>query len=86
MNWHITSEAKKLKDAELVVEHGDQDNDKAEPDPKLVAAARKAAGAIASTLGSKDVHVEIHAHEATKGRGFRPGHVVLTVSKLDPKR
>lgn len=86
MNWHLSTEAKKLKDVELDVEHGDQDNDKAEPDDKVVAAAKKAAATIASALDSKDIHVEIHAHEATKGRGFRPGHVVLSVSNLDPNR
>lgn len=86
MNWRIACEAKDLKDTEPVVEHGDQDNEKAEPDKALVDLAVKAAESIASKLDSKDVHVEINGHEATKGRGFRPGHVAISVSKLDPKR
>lgn len=86
MNWRIEGDATSVEDADLIVDHGDQDDPKAKPDPKLVAAARATALAVAGTLKAKDVHVEVHGHETTKGRGFRPAHLTLSISSLDPKR
>lgn len=76
MNWHVDSEG------ELTVELAEKEE--AEPDKQLVATAKRAATSIAKKL-SGDTYVGIHGHETTSGRGFRPGHVTLTVSKLDPK-
>jgi hypothetical protein len=77
MNWHIDS------DGELHLELAEKE--KAEPaDKQLVATAKRAATSIAKKLGGK-TSVEIHGHETTSGRGFRPGHVSVTVSKVDPK-
>lgn len=78
MNWRTDGDDLKVDTAE---------GEEAEPDKALVAAARKAAATLAAKLaGSKDHHVEITGHETTSGRGFRPGHVTITVSRIGPKR
>lgn len=76
MNWHVEGD-------ELRVEHAEGEN--TEPDKQLVTAARRAATSLAKKLGG-ECHVEVHGHETTVGKGFRPGHVTLSVSRLDPKR
>lgn len=86
MNWQLNT-ADKLTDAELEVARGENDKPDIDPDPALVKAARKAAADIAGALGkSADHHIEVRGHETTRGRGFRPGHVTISVSRLDPKR
>jgi hypothetical protein len=44
--------------------------------PLVAAVAGKASDPVLVTIG---------VHETTQGRGFRPGHVFVAVSKLDPK-
>jgi hypothetical protein len=86
MNWRLSATASDLTDTGLVVERAEGEDGKQKPDAKLVACARTAASTLAERLGgSKDHHVEITGHE-TRGRGFTPAHVTITVSRLDPKR
>jgi len=53
------------------------------PSGPLVAAGKKAAGSVAKALGT-DALVTIEGHES-EGEGFQPGHVSITVSRVDPK-
>ena len=78
MNWRIEG-----LDGDVEVELAE--GEKAEPDKALVAAARRSAKSVAAKLDG-EVHVEVQGHETTTGRGFRPRHVAITVSQLDPKR
>lgn len=85
MNWRLAGHHKKVAAQDIEIDHAeDEDPGKAKPTPGLVEAARTAADQLANELGG-NVHVEIHGHETTKGRGFRPGHVIITASKVDPK-
>lgn len=86
MNWTIQTTADKIDDAELVIERGEQDKASAKPDPALVKATRKAAKDTAALMGlaAARISVEAHAHETTAGRGFRPAHVSLTLSRIAP--
>lgn len=79
MNWRIDTTSDKLAKAEPIVELAE--NEDAEPSKPLVNAARKAARELAAKQQGT-CSIEIHGHETTKGRGFRPGHVTVTVSKL----
>ena len=76
MNWAIGADGK------LAVELAEGED--AEPSKALVTKARRAAKSLAGELGG-EVHVELHGHETTAGRGFRPGHVTVTVSRANPK-
>jgi hypothetical protein len=78
VNWRFQDDP----DAEVRVDLAE--GEEAEPDEKIVKAVRSAAKAIAKELGG-ECHVEVLAHETTAGRGFRPGHVQMTVSRLGPK-
>lgn len=79
MNWRITTDSRHLANAEPEVELAEGED--AKPSQTLVNSARQAARDIASKLEGS-AHIEVHAHETTEGRGFRPGHVIVTVSKL----
>lgn len=83
MNWRVTGQAGDLGTTEIDRAEGEGKDVK--PSPALVTYARTAADTLAQKLGGKDVSVEIHGHDS-KGRGFTPGHVTVTVSRLDPKR
>lgn len=89
MNWRIECDAKEISSAEIQVELSEsEEGKKSKPSPSddLVKVVRKAGKDIADALGSAAVHFEANVHETTEGRGFRPGHVSFSVSKLDPKR
>lgn len=89
MNWRLECDAKDISKADITVDLAESEEakkPKPQPNADLVKAVRSAGKEIADTLGSKDVHFEANVHETTEGRGFRPGHVSFTISKLDPKR
>jgi hypothetical protein len=83
VNWSIATIASELKGKRAELSLGEHESPEAKPDAKLVSAARKAATELAKLLGG-EVSVEIHGHETTDGDSFRPAHVTLTVSRLDP--
>lgn len=85
MNWAFETTAAQLAAAEPNVELAD--GEEAAPDPVLVEAARDVGATIAEALGGADEYsVTVHAHETLQGSGFRPGHVSVVVSRLDPAR
>lgn len=83
MNWHIETTGDKLKEAKPDIQHGEHETATTKPKPKLLTAARNAADKLATELGG-DTLVTIDAHDTTEGEGFRPGHVTVTVSRVDP--
>jgi hypothetical protein len=83
MNWHLVATGDDLKGAKITVEHAEGEDDTVGPDPAIVKATRRIAATLAQHLGG-DVHVELHGHETLAGRGFRPAHVSLSVSRRAP--
>lgn len=84
MNWSIEGTAADIENAAVEVTHGTNEDPEAQPTPTLVAEARDAAGTLAGLLGGA-VAVAILGHESTipDDNGFMPGHVRLTVSRLN---
>lgn len=85
MNWRIEATVDELTNADVDVALHTDDDETAEPDRDILKAARAAARGVAKALGS-EVLVTLEGHETRDGKGFQPAHVVVTVSRLDPKR
>lgn len=85
MNWRIEATVDELRTAELDAAHHSDDDPDAEPSKELLTAARQAARTLAKALDG-DVQVTIEGHETAHGKGFRPAHITVTTSRLDPKR
>ena len=82
MNWRIeTTGAASGADVDVQL----AEDETAEPTPALLAAAIAAGDSLAATLGG-EVSVTVNGHETTTGDDFRPAHVTVTVSRLDPDR
>lgn len=85
MNWRIATTVDELRSADIdVVPHTDDDPD-AEPEKAHLTAARTASRTLAKALGG-EVAVTIDGHETMHGTGFRPAHIIVTISRLDPNR
>lgn len=90
MNWRkeITAKAPKargaLAEAEPEVATADHEGDAA-PSEALLAAVDKAVGPIIDEVARvrDDVCVTVEGHLTTEGEGFRPAHVVITISRVD---
>lgn len=92
MNWQLDLTTRgPLKDERFVfldTSHATDEARVAQPDNALVTAAHQVAGSMvdALTASGDEVSLSINAHETTEGDGFRPAHITITVSRLDPKR
>lgn len=86
MNYRLEAQASKIQTADLEVTHAEGEDKKETPDADLLAYAKTAASKLAEKIGTDDTAITIQGHQTTKGRGFRPGHIELVISLLDPKR
>lgn len=84
MNWALETTAAELAATEPNVELAE--GEEGAPDPALVKAVRAAAAKVVGGLGGDELAVTIHAHETLQGNAFRPAHVSIVVSRLDPAR
>lgn len=90
MNWReeVTAKRPKLADAlagaEVEVSAGEHEGEPSAP-AGVVAAAERAVSLVAEELGlAKDEFcVTVEGHVTTEGEGFRPAHVVITISRVD---
>lgn len=92
MNWQLEMTTRgPLKDERFVfldTSIGADEPAVVQPADALVAAAHQVAGSMvdALTAAGDEVSLSINAHETIEGDGFRPAHISITVSRLDPNR
>lgn len=77
MNWHIDN------DGTLTVDQAENEKD-AQPSASLIEWAEATVSDARKRIKGK-THAEVHGHQTTKGRGFKPEHFTITVSNVDPK-